>query len=89
MNSEDGSTLENVKEAYALREAQIRSKLAKYPHGKDVPIIFYDVAEESPVEIRKKLLKKIEDIRAVQATRLTELTFCNGRLGFEIPRSTG
>jgi transcriptional regulator with XRE-family HTH domain len=74
MNSEDGSTLENVKEAYALREAQIRSKLAKYPHGKNVPIIFYNAAEESPVDIRRTLLKKIEDIRAIQATQLKELT---------------
>jgi hypothetical protein len=73
MNSEDDSTIENVKEAYALRGAQIRSKLAKFPGGKDVPIIFYDAVNENPKEVRKKLLKKIEGVRAVQATRLKEL----------------
>ncbi len=41
---------------------------------KDVPIIFYDAAEESPVDVRKKLLKKIDGIRTIQATRLNELT---------------
>jgi hypothetical protein len=74
MNSEDGSALESVKEAYALREAQIRSRLAKYPHGKDVPIIFYDAVKGSPVDVRKKLLNKIDGIRAIQSTRLKELT---------------
>jgi transcriptional regulator with XRE-family HTH domain len=73
MNSEDGSPIEDVKQAYALREAQIRSKLAKHPGGKDVPIIFYDSVEEDPAPIREKLLKKLAALRAVQATRLREI----------------
>jgi transcriptional regulator with XRE-family HTH domain len=73
MNSEDGSPIEDVKQAYVLREAQIRSKLAKYPGGKDVPIIFYDSVEEDPAQVREKLLKKLTAMRDVQATRLKEI----------------
>jgi transcriptional regulator with XRE-family HTH domain len=73
MNSEDGTTFESVKEAYALREAQIRSKLSKHPGGRDVPIISYDSVKEKPDKVRKKLLEKLDGIRAVQSTRLKEL----------------
>jgi hypothetical protein len=73
MNSEDGSPIEDVKQAYVLREAQIRSKLSKYPGGKNVPIIFYDSVEEDAAPVREKLLHKVTALRAMQATRLKDI----------------
>jgi transcriptional regulator with XRE-family HTH domain len=74
INSEDGNPIEDPKEAYALREAQIRSKLAKFPGGKDVPIMFYDCVEEDSAPIRDRLLRKLNALCVGQATRLKEIT---------------
>ncbi len=73
MNSEDGSPIEDVKQAYVLREALIRSKLSKYPGGKNVPIIFYDSVEEDAAPVREKLLHKVTALRAIHATRLKDI----------------
>jgi transcriptional regulator with XRE-family HTH domain len=73
INSEDESQIERVEDAYALRKAQIRSKLARFPDSKHVPIVFYDAVEEKPVEVRKELLKKLDTLRAGRADRLKEI----------------
>ncbi len=38
-----------------------------------MPILFYDAVEESPASIRKRLLQKLDALRASHATRLKEI----------------
>jgi len=73
INSEDGAPIDKVEDAYALREAQIRSRLAKFPGGKDLPILFFDASNEPPVPLGRRLLKKLDSLRLVQAARLKEI----------------
>jgi transcriptional regulator with XRE-family HTH domain len=72
INNEDGTPVETVEEAYALRKAQIRSKLAKYPGGRDIPIFFYDAAQDKPRAVNDFLQQKLEALRSSQAVRLRE-----------------
>ena len=73
LSNEDGTPIENVEDAYALREAQIRSKLARLPGGKLVPILFFDAAMESPDKIVSKLKEKLDALREGQVTRVQEI----------------
>lgn len=69
----DGEPVDRVEEAYAIRETQIRTKLAKFPGGQNLPVHFYNAAEEDPSKIVKLLHEKIESLRAVQIARLEEV----------------
>lgn len=73
IDREDGEPVDKVDEAYALREAQIRSKLTKFPGGQTLPIRFYNAAEEDAGPIVKKVHEKIESLRAIQISRLEEV----------------
>jgi transcriptional regulator with XRE-family HTH domain len=74
INNEDGSPVDEVSEAYALREAQVRTKLLKFPGGKDIPVLFFNASDEPPEPIVKQFAKKLESLRAAHVDRLRELT---------------
>lgn len=74
IKSEDGEPIEEVSAAYALREAQIRSKLGRFPGSKRMPIVFFNASQDNPLEIAEALQQKIKELRNGQATRLEELT---------------
>ena len=73
IDKEDGDPVDTCEEAYKLREAQIRTKLAKFPGGHTLPILFYNASEEDAAPIVKRLHKKLESIRATQVSRLEEV----------------
>ncbi len=80
MNSEDGSPIETPAQAYALRKAQIRSKLAKFPAAKDLAIQFLDVEQDSPKPLRELLLRKFKTLRDNQTARVKEIISATGDL---------
>jgi transcriptional regulator with XRE-family HTH domain len=73
INNEDGTAVDDVHDAYSLREAQIRSRLTRFPGGKNLPILFFDAAEESPGPILEGLEVKLNELRSIQGARLQEL----------------
>jgi transcriptional regulator with XRE-family HTH domain len=73
IDNEDGEPVDAVEEAYKLREAQIRTKLAKFPGGQALPILFYNASEEDTTPIIKRLHEKLDSIRAIQVARLEEV----------------
>jgi len=73
IDKEDGEPVDDVQEAYAVREAQLRSKLAKYPGGNKLPIGFYNAAEEDAAPVIKQLTDRIEALRANQVSKLEEV----------------
>lgn len=73
IDNEDGDPVDTVEEAYSLREAQIRTKLAKFPGGQDLPILFYNASEEDAAPIVKRLHEKLEALRETQIVRLREV----------------
>ncbi len=73
IDKDDGEPVDNVDEAYAVREAQLRAKLAKFPGGNKLPIRFYNAAEEEAAPVVKQLTEKIEALRADQVSKLEEV----------------
>jgi len=73
IDKDSGDPVDNLDEAYAVRKAQLRAKLIKFPGGDKLPIKFYNAAEDEAAPIVKELTDKIEALRADQILKLKDV----------------
>ncbi len=72
MKNDVGDEAESDGEGYDLKEAQIADKL-RAEGMRNLPVMFFNVVSDDPVEIRAKLLSQLMELRQRAADRLGEL----------------